>query len=747
MKKIIFAFLLAVLTAALLCVPSGAAWLSSEAPVLKYGSTGNYVTQLQQDLNTLGYGLSTDGSFGPATLNVVKDYQAQMGLEVDGSVGPATKSSIISTINSYESSTSIQIPGTAAITRGNKGIRVRFLQRMLCLLGYPLDIDGSFGSATYEAVRSFQRDYGITVDGSCGPETIRYINGAILGTYSPKPIQTEPPITTTVPETTTIPVTTTTTAAAPIATAANSVSKAVDTLIPTIAVENSNGNTTSPATMPQISSGSALKYGSKGERVKELQRCLVYLGWSLDIDGSFGPSTKSAVMEFQRRCGLSVDGSCGPATTAKINEACAGGNVFSNDTEDSGVWGSDFGETTTAKTTTEAKKTTSETSVPHVKKIQIVRDSIGTLGDDIIPLGHSVKLTAKISPDNAITSVKWKSSNSKYLKVSSDGTVTGVKETPNGDAIASFVGNTVTITATADNGVKAVRTFRVVEYKPKSIEIKLGGTVVKDGGTFTLNVGDTAKIKSTLSPTYANPLLTWKVSDPEIAEIKDDKILTKKIGKTKVTCKTINSKVTVTFNLEVSGKSVEEIKGEIESAEKELSKRNGYQSYNGKCGMYTRTCLEVYGILKDNSYFTEIRPNREDSYDGAFFFRTMRELWEKNDGNKYTDYNMKFYENTNNYDVGKLLYELTDGGKRPTYNIVLCFPKSYYNRNCSCGKHKAGHVMFINAIIGDQIYYTECFSPEKTLRVGDGFWGTGSFEKSYPSNRYGNPIGYIVFEK
>lgn len=555
MKKIIFAFLLAVLTVALLCVPSGAAWLSSEAPVLKYGSTGNYVTQLQQDLNTLGYGLSTDGSFGPATLNAVKDYQAQMGLEVDGSVGPATKSSIISTINSFESSTSIQIPGTAAITRGNTGIRVRFLQKMLCLLGYPVDIDGSFGGATYEAVRSFQSDYGITVDGSCGPETIRYINGAILGTYSPKPVQTEATTTTTPPViTTTAPVTTTTTAAAPIATTANSVSKAVDTLIPTIAVEDSNDDTTSPVKEPQISSGSALKYGSRGERVKELQRCLVYLGWSLDIDGSFGPSTKSAVMEFQRRCGLSVDGSCGPATTAKINEACAGGNVFSNDTEDSGSWGSNFEETTTAKTTAEAKKTTSEASAPRVKKIRIVRDSIGTLGDDIIPLGHSVKLTAKISPDNATTSVKWKTSNSKYLKVSSDGTVTGIKETPNGDAIASSVSNTVTITATADNGVKAVKTFRVVEYKPKSVEMKLGGTVVKDGGTFTLNIGDTAKIKSTLSPTYANPLLTWKVADSEIAEVKDNKIVAKKVGETTVTCKTANSKVKVKFTLKVEDK-------------------------------------------------------------------------------------------------------------------------------------------------------------------------------------------------
>lgn len=184
MKKIVFSFLMAMLTTVFFCISSQAAWLSSEAPVLKYGSTGHYVTQLQQDLNTLGYGLDVDGSFGPATLAAVKDYQSQMGLEVDGSVGPATKSSIISTINSFESRTSIQIPGTSALTRGDTGIRVRFLQRTLYLLGYSVNVNSNFDDTTYEAVRSFQEDHGLTANGSCGPETIQCINNAILNAGS-----------------------------------------------------------------------------------------------------------------------------------------------------------------------------------------------------------------------------------------------------------------------------------------------------------------------------------------------------------------------------------------------------------------------------------------------------------------------------------------------------------------------------------------------------------------------------------
>lgn len=59
-------------------------------PVLKYGSKGNDVVQLQEILNKFGYGLATDGKFGPKTQEAVKAYQAEHGLIVDGKVGPKT---------------------------------------------------------------------------------------------------------------------------------------------------------------------------------------------------------------------------------------------------------------------------------------------------------------------------------------------------------------------------------------------------------------------------------------------------------------------------------------------------------------------------------------------------------------------------------------------------------------------------------------------------------------------------------
>lgn len=61
-----------------------------EKPILKNGSTGEAVKQLQTRLNELGFDLDIDGSFGPATLAAVKEFQAKSELEVDGSVGPLT---------------------------------------------------------------------------------------------------------------------------------------------------------------------------------------------------------------------------------------------------------------------------------------------------------------------------------------------------------------------------------------------------------------------------------------------------------------------------------------------------------------------------------------------------------------------------------------------------------------------------------------------------------------------------------
>lgn len=61
-----------------------------------------------------------------------------------------------------------------------------------------------------------------------------------------------------------------------------------------------------------------LQYGMKGTQVKYLQDFLNWcLGETLAIDGSFGPATRKAVKEYQKKYGLEVDGSFGPKSRAK----------------------------------------------------------------------------------------------------------------------------------------------------------------------------------------------------------------------------------------------------------------------------------------------------------------------------------------------------------------------------------------------------------------------------------------------
>jgi len=59
------------------------------------------------------------------------------------------------------------------LSMGRKGQPVRELQLQLNGLGYDVEVDGDFGAGTRRAVREFQGDHGLTVDGVAGAATIR----------------------------------------------------------------------------------------------------------------------------------------------------------------------------------------------------------------------------------------------------------------------------------------------------------------------------------------------------------------------------------------------------------------------------------------------------------------------------------------------------------------------------------------------------------------------------------------------
>ena len=57
-----------------------------------------------------------------------------------------------------------------------------------------------------------------------------------------------------------------------------------------------------------------LRRGAKDEDVKKMQRQLSNKGYTLTVDGDFGPATEAKVKQFQRDKRLVSDGICGPQT-------------------------------------------------------------------------------------------------------------------------------------------------------------------------------------------------------------------------------------------------------------------------------------------------------------------------------------------------------------------------------------------------------------------------------------------------
>jgi Putative peptidoglycan-binding domain-containing protein len=63
----------------------------------------------------------------------------------------------------------------------------------------------------------------------------------------------------------------------------------------------------------------ALRNGSQGEKVRQLQERLQELGYYTGtVDGQFGPGTREAVTAFQRMNGLEADGLAGEATQSLL---------------------------------------------------------------------------------------------------------------------------------------------------------------------------------------------------------------------------------------------------------------------------------------------------------------------------------------------------------------------------------------------------------------------------------------------
>lgn len=162
----------------------------------------------------------------------------------------------------------------------DRGDDVLKMQKALVSLGYATGgTDGKFGPTTEKAVRQFQKDNGLTVDGAAGSATLTLLYDRAEGSTSGS-------------------------------------------------TGGSSGSSGSSGSTGSYFGGNydTLKYGSRGDRVKLLQKALNQLGYSAgSADGKFGSGTQRAVVAFQRANGLTADGLAGTKTLKKIEALLSGG--------------------------------------------------------------------------------------------------------------------------------------------------------------------------------------------------------------------------------------------------------------------------------------------------------------------------------------------------------------------------------------------------------------------------------------
>lgn len=141
--------------------------------LLRLGSSGEAVTDIQRRLKKLGYDIDEpEGAFGAATDTCVKQFQQNRGLLVDGIVGEETWQDLV------EASYAL---GSRTIYLRNpylQGDDVKTVQLWLRTVGFnPGPIDGCYGPQSQRALKQFQCDVGLNNDGIISTETIEaFIN-------------------------------------------------------------------------------------------------------------------------------------------------------------------------------------------------------------------------------------------------------------------------------------------------------------------------------------------------------------------------------------------------------------------------------------------------------------------------------------------------------------------------------------------------------------------------------------------
>lgn len=172
---------------------SAARSAATSAGRLQRGASGPEVSDLQQLLKSAGlYSANVDGQFGPVTDAAVRAFQRKYGLTVDGWAGPQTMAKLRAVVRAASTPAPAPAPSSTTggrLVLGSRGDAVKELQQRLQALGlYQGNIGGNFGPGTEAAVKAFQQQKGLTVDGWAGPETMAALRSAgNAGPVAPTP--------------------------------------------------------------------------------------------------------------------------------------------------------------------------------------------------------------------------------------------------------------------------------------------------------------------------------------------------------------------------------------------------------------------------------------------------------------------------------------------------------------------------------------------------------------------------------
>ncbi|MGN0753984.1 MAG: peptidoglycan-binding protein [Aristaeellaceae bacterium] len=310
---------------------------------LEPGDQNDAVKAMQKRLKELGFYTKTiDGEYGTSTKAAVIAFQTANSLTADGKAGTTTLNKLYSSSaknadalkdeedakkeededkgTDPEDTSNVTVGGYTTLKWGSTGAAVKKLQEALKNRGYYSGkIDSTFGSGVYAAVKAFQKDNGLKVDGVAGPATQILLYGSSASSAD----------------------TSTSLKKGSSGTAVRNLQYVLyelgyydgkingvygDTTADAVRAFQINNNLTpvdgvaGPKTLKVLYSGSALgatstsakfdtlSKGDKGTAVVELQETLYKLGYLSDVTGSFDDATVEAVKNCQRRNGMSATG-------------------------------------------------------------------------------------------------------------------------------------------------------------------------------------------------------------------------------------------------------------------------------------------------------------------------------------------------------------------------------------------------------------------------------------------------------